>query len=273
MNTIHVLKLKRSSRVLWILERVLLLTNFHWFVKIAVFSVMVAGNITSVKGMEKHLLESENKEWNSYSILITYDNNPHDVRLKAAWGFSCLVRYKQKNILFDTGGSSTILFDNMDKLQIDLKEIDIVVLSHIHGDHTGGLAGFLKKNNQVTVYLPRSFPQSFKDGIKSYGAKVEEVYVSKEIMPGVYTTGELDRGIEEQSLIVKTSRGIVIITGCAHPGIVTIIREARKIAGEKVYLVVGGFHLSGTPTRQIKAIIPKLQDAKCRKGSSLSLHR
>jgi 7,8-dihydropterin-6-yl-methyl-4-(beta-D-ribofuranosyl)aminobenzene 5'-phosphate synthase len=189
------------------------------------------------------------------SIIIAYDNNPYDDRLKTAWGFSCLVRLPEKNILFDTGGDSSILLDNLRKLQIDPKEVDIVVLSHIHSDHVGGLPGFLRQNSDVTVYLLQSFPQKFKDEMKSYGVKVEEVYEAKELLPGVYTTGELGGGIKEQSLVVRTDQGLVVVTGCAHPGIVKIVQKAKEIANEKVYLVLGGFHLGGASTSQIESII------------------
>ena len=226
-----------------------------WLIRIILLFAITFGDIQFIEGSAEGLSRIKMETCNSLLILITYDNNPYDARLRTSWGFSCVVRCDQKSIIFDTGGNSTILLDNMGKLKIDPKEIDIVVLSHIHGDHTGGLTGFLKKNNQVTVYLPKSFPQSFKNGVNSYVTSMEEVDAPREIIPGVYTTGELGIGIKEQSLIVKNSRGLVVITGCAHPGIVTIIREAKKIAGDKVYLVLGGFHLGGTPTTQINAII------------------
>ena len=76
------------------------------------------------------------------TIIVTYDNNPYDERLKTAWGFSCLVRFGGKSILFDTGGDSPRLLYNMSQLKIDPKEVDVVVLSHIHGDHVGGLSVF-----------------------------------------------------------------------------------------------------------------------------------
>lgn len=176
------------------------------------------------------------------TITIIYDNNPYDSRLKPAWGFSCLVRLAAGTILFDTGGDSPTLLYNMNHLHIDPKEIDIVMLSHIHGDHVGGLAGFLKQNSEVTVYLPGSFPQKFKDEVRSYGAKVKEVHEAREILEGIYTTGELDGGIKEQSLIMKTKEGLVVVTGCAHPGVVNIVRKAKEIVEDRVYLVLGGFH-------------------------------
>ena len=193
------------------------------------------------------------------TIAITYDNNPYDDRLRTAWGFSCLVRLPEKTILFDTGGDSSILLDNMDQLQIDPKEIDIVVLSHIHGDHVGGLGGILNQNSDVTVYLPASFPQSLKEDVKLYGAEVKEIHEPRELFDGVYTTGELNGGIKEQSLIVKTDEGLVIITGCAHPGVVNVVQKAREIAGDKVYLLLGGFHLGGASTSKIESIIDSFE--------------
>ncbi len=189
-------------------------------------------------------------------LIVVYDNNPFDNRLRTAWGFSCLIRLPQETVLFDTGGDSSTLLHNMRQLQIDPREVDAVVLSHIHGDHVGGLSGFLEQNSAVTVYLPKSFPRSFAYDVESLGARVEEVYEAKELFPSVFTTGELGNGTKEQSLIVKTSEGLVIITGCAHPGVVNIIRVAKDILPDsRVYLVIGGFHLSGASSTQIEAII------------------
>ncbi len=192
----------------------------------------------------------------STETIIIYDNNPFDSRLETGWGFSCLVRLPERTILFDTGGDSPTLLDNMLKLQIDPEEIEAVVISHAHGDHTGGLGGFLEQNSNVTVYLPRSFSQGFKDDVTCLGAKVEEIYEAKELMPGVYSTGELGGGIEEQSLIITTSQGLVIITGCAHPGVVKIIQRAKEVVPDsKVYLVMGGYHLSGASSTELESII------------------
>ncbi len=192
----------------------------------------------------------------SPELVIVYDNNPFDDRLRTAWGFSCLIRLATKTILFDTGADSPTLLHNMRQLEIDPGEVDIVVLSHIHGDHVGGLSGFLEQNHAVTVCLPQSFSDSFKDEVKSLGAKVEEVFEARELFSGVYTTGELGNGIKEQALIVTTSKGMVIITGCAHPGVVNIIQVAKDIVpADTVYLVMGGFHLGGASSAQIESII------------------
>jgi 7,8-dihydropterin-6-yl-methyl-4-(beta-D-ribofuranosyl)aminobenzene 5'-phosphate synthase len=189
-------------------------------------------------------------------LTIVYDNNEYDPRLETKWGFSCLVEGFEKAILFDTGGDSGTLLSNMEKLKIDPKGIDAIMLSHIHGDHVGGLTGFLEENSEVIVYLPLSFPDSFKDETRLFGIEVVEVSEAKELFNGVYTTGELGNGIKEQSLIVASSQGLVVITGCAHPGVVNIVRKAKDMMAEKpVYLVIGGFHMSGASTHQIQSVI------------------
>jgi 7,8-dihydropterin-6-yl-methyl-4-(beta-D-ribofuranosyl)aminobenzene 5'-phosphate synthase len=189
------------------------------------------------------------------SITITYDNNAYDDRLETAWGFSCVVQVAAESILFDTGGDGSMLLRNMEKLGLDPSQIDLVVLSHIHSDHAGGLESFLKQNSDVVVYVPASFPQSFKDGVTSYGARLEEVRDPRELLPGVHTTGELDGGIKEQSLVVETKQGLVVITGCAHPGVVNAVRKAKEITGGEVHLVLGGFHLGGASTAQIESVV------------------
>jgi len=77
---------------------------------------------------------------------ILFDNNPYEKGLEVSWGFSCLIKGAEKTILFDTGGDGSILMANIEKMGIDPSEIDLVVLSHDHLDHTGGLSAFLEKN-------------------------------------------------------------------------------------------------------------------------------
>jgi len=199
-------------------------------------------------------------------ITIVYDNNEYDPRLETKWGFSCLVEGLKKTILFDTGGDSATLLSNMRKMRIEPEEIDVIVLSHIHGDHIGGLNGFLEENSNVIVYLPESFPKTFKDETRSFGAEVVEVSEPEEFFTAVYTTGELGNGIKEQSLIVTSSQGLVVITGCAHPGVVNIVRKAKDMMAEKpVYLVIGGFHMSSASTHQIQSVIEGFRQLDVRK--------
>ena len=213
-----------------------------------------------VPAVEATASEPTRRPGSKLTISIIYDNNDYDQRLEAKWGFSCLIEGLEKTVLFDTGGDSATLLRNMKELKIDPDEIDGVVLSHIHGDHIGGLSGFLKENPNVIVYVPRSFPISLKDSIKSLGVEVNEISEAKKLMTGVYTTGELGNGIREQSLVITTSKGLVIITGCAHPDVVNILRKVRDIVPEeRVYLVMGGFHLAGESASRIESIIEQFR--------------
>lgn len=196
-------------------------------------------------------IEMEMAKASGVTLITVYDNYMHDPELKTGWGFSCLVEFENETILFDTGGDSETLLSNMERLGKDPKAIDKIVLSHIHGDHTGGLAGILEKNPNVTVYLPKSFPGDFKNDISS---KVE-VGSPFKISESVMTTGELGTWIKEQSLVINTEKGLVVITGCAHPGIVDIVKEVKKLASGEIYLVVGGFHLGGASDLELKKII------------------
>ncbi len=188
-------------------------------------------------------------------LTILYDNNPHDDRLKSSWGFSCLIEHQERTILFDTGGDGEILLYNMRVLNKDPKSVDMVVLSHIHGDHTGGLWSLMREKPTLKVYIPGSFPQEFEQRVKKYGAEVVRVDAPLEIDRGIYLTGEMDHGIKEQSLLIHTAKGTILVTGCAHPGIVEIIKKAKAFAREEIYMAIGGWHLSSLSEREAKAIV------------------
>ena len=120
------------------------------------------------------------------SIISVYDNYQVNSNLTTGWGFGCVIRTPTKNILFDTGGNSSILLSNMEKMNIHPKEIDIVVISHIHGGVRGGLNGFLERNGNVKVYIPASFLDPIREKIKSYGAEYQDVKGSMQISDNVY---------------------------------------------------------------------------------------
>ena len=157
-------------------------------------------------------------------LTIVYDNEVFEKGLRSDWGFSCYVQTPDTNLLFDTGAKGDILLHNMEKLGIDPREIDAVMLSHDHWDHTGGLSSLLKVNSEVTVHKP-----TFSRG-------------PREFLEGFMTTGPLDspQGIKEQSLLVSTKRGTVVVTGCSHPGLENILDAAHHHG--TIYAVLGGFH-------------------------------
>lgn len=199
------------------------------------------------------------------TLTIIYDNNAYDPRLRTAWGFSCLIEYRGQVILFDTGGDSPTLLANMATLDIDPSRIEAVVLSHIHGDHTEGLSGLLPlAGDDLTVFVPQSFPARFKDAVRTR-APLVEVTGPRDIGEKVFTTGQLGRGIIEQSLALKTDQGLVVVTGCAHPGIVEVVRKAKALSGGEVCLVLGGFHLGGKSQREIEGIISEFRRLGVRK--------
>ncbi len=194
------------------------------------------------------------------TITVLYDNVAHDPRLQTDWGFACLIEGLEQPLLFDTGGKSDILLRNMHALGLDPQAVRIVVLSHAHADHIGGLAGFLAENPDVTVYLLASFPAGIKDTVRQAGATLVEVTGPQAIGVGAHTTGELGDQIREQALGLETPRGLVVITGCAHPGIATMVRQARATAAGDVILTLGGFHLRDANAASIAATIAELQE-------------
>ena len=188
-------------------------------------------------------IEAEKGEKPEITLISVYDNYQVNPNLTTAWGFGCIIKTSQELILFDTGGNSETLLSNMEKLGINFNSIKKVVISHIHGDHVGGLEGFLERNSKVTVFIPSSFPKSVKNMITQKGAKFVEISVPRKISDSIYTTGELYGPPQEQSLIIDSKKGLVVITGCAHPGIVNIAKRAKELMKkDTVYLVLGGFH-------------------------------
>jgi 7,8-dihydropterin-6-yl-methyl-4-(beta-D-ribofuranosyl)aminobenzene 5'-phosphate synthase len=208
-----------------------------------------------LKGNLKEEIKQSSEKISDFTITVIYDNNEYKQGLEAAWGFSCLVSGTEKTILFDTGGDGELLMRNMGKLNIDPETVDAIVLSHIHGDHVGGLKTVLAANSNVDVYVPKSFPEDFKKSIEKYGAQLVDVHEPSKICENVYSTGELGVAIKEQSLVIHTEKGLVVITGCAHPGIVKIIGHAKNMIKDEVLFVMGGFHLGSTSKKQIKTII------------------
>jgi 7,8-dihydropterin-6-yl-methyl-4-(beta-D-ribofuranosyl)aminobenzene 5'-phosphate synthase len=166
---------------------------------------------------------------------IVYDNEAL-AGFRKDWGFSCLI---EDNVLFDTGANYDTLLYNIDKLDIKLSKIDTIVLSHSHGDHTGGIE-IVRLLGDVKVITPSSFFKQMKKKLSKF-ANVEIIEVSEatEITKGIISTGNLGR-MGEQSLLVQTAKGLIVLTGCSHPGLGLILQVARQFG--TIYGVLGGFH-------------------------------
>ena len=227
-------------------------------------------------------------------ITVLYDAFGKTPGMQKDWGYSALIEYAGKRILFDTGNNPEILEQNASAKGADLSKLDFVVLSHRHGDHMGGLPYLLKVNPTVKIYAPKegfgvygsnlpstfyrkdpSLPQEqrYYDGnppeVMRFGsawpaANFELVDKNTEIAPGIQLItlvsdkpGTLE--LRELSLAINTPEGVVIVVGCSHPGIDKIVGAAATI-NPRIRLIAGGFHLVVTSDEDIAKIVTALHD-------------
>lgn len=237
----------------------------------------------------------------SGKVTILTDNTaPVRSELLAEHGFCAYLETSEGNYLFDTGRGRTFVH-NANLCRKDLSAIRAVILSHGHGDHTGGLPEVLNYPSEVPVWAhPDIFLERFrldKKGRKKYsGIPFCRGYLEKkgavfnfnsepaELAPGIQLTGAIPRLTEfetgdmknrfaerdgetvadtiadDQSLIVNTHQGILIVLGCAHAGIINVIRQAVKLTGiNRVYAIVGGTHLDFVENSQVEKTIEALR--------------
>ena len=218
----------------------------------------------------------------------------------AEWGWSIFIQANGLHILFDTGGGFATT-RNADKFGIDPKKIEKIILSHAHGDHTGGLHAVIKRadNPEVVAHPAIWVPKYKKDekynapsykGIPfareelekfaTFRLSKEPVQISEDIM----TTGEIpqttdfetiestflvkngttfqqDDFPDDLALICNTEKGLVIVLGCAHRGIINTIHHAQKITGEKtVHTVIGGTHLYPKNEEHVERTVQALKE-------------
>ena len=215
-------------------------------------------------------------------------------QLRAEHGFSCLVTItkadRSTRVLFDAGLTPDGLVENMRRLELSPRDIDIIVLSHGHWDHTTGMDGLVRVLGRADVPVlihpefwsrrrlalpgrePVELPTTSKSALRGAGFEIVEQQQPSFLLDGsLLVTGEIDRTTEferglpiheahrhgrwtpdplildDQALIANVrGRGLVVLTGCGHSGIVNILRYARKLTGEqRLHAVIGGFHLSG----------------------------
>lgn len=166
-------------------------------------------------------------------VTLVYDNTASKAGLLPDHGFSCFLEIENTpKILFDTGAKGETLLHNMRHLGVDPAAVDIIVVSHAHWDHTGGLNALLQVNQTAALYLPSSFQPFLPD------RNVVEVTAPIQIAANVFSTGELKE--VEQSIAIKTPTGLVVISGCAHPGVGPILEAASSYG--KVSALIGGLH-------------------------------
>lgn len=213
-------------------------------------------------------------------LTVLADNNVYLPGLQAEHGWSVLIETINDLVLFDLGQSSLFL-KNAAVLGCNLEKVEKVVLSHGHYDHTGGLNSFLSINPSAAVYAhPDVFKKRFcresgkttrEIGISAYASQhlnnfclnsepvriIPDVFLSGEILrqfdireinKGLFYDmegNEVDDVLDEQALIINTSKGVVVLLGCCHAGVANTLEAAADITGEKsFYMVLGGMHLS-----------------------------
>lgn len=191
---------------------------------------------------------------------IIFDNYKLNPDVEPKWGFACLITGYDETLLFDTGSEGQILLANMKKMGFEPGNIRKLILSHDHWDHTGGLKTLLNVKADIDVYALSSFSDDLKQLIIENDAHLFANDDPRMIIPGVYTTGALNTSIKEQSLILETKKGLIIITGCAHYGIVNILTRVKERFDKNIYMVLGGFHLLNYNDIDLLKIIVKLKE-------------
>jgi 7,8-dihydropterin-6-yl-methyl-4-(beta-D-ribofuranosyl)aminobenzene 5'-phosphate synthase len=199
------------------------------------------------------------------TVTILYDNTIAAEGVRSDWGYSCLFEGTEQNILFDAGTKEEIFFHNIDVLKANTKDVGLVVITHEHGDHTGGLDKILKQNAGISVYHPASFSKDFVSSVTASGAKAIPVAEPVEICKDVFLIGEMGDAIKETAMVLKTAKGLVLATGCSHPGIVKMVEKTKAIFDEDVYMVFGGFHLMDHSDAAVQEIISRFKALGVRK--------
>ena len=194
------------------------------------------------------------------TITDVYDNVPFDPRFKnEPWGLALVIEGAAGTTLFDTGGSGVVLLENLSAAGIDPGTFSRIFLSHAHNDHTAGLKSVLERNSRLTVFAPSSFPGMVREEVTALGAKYVIISEPVEIADGLTSTGEMEGITAEQSLLIDAPAGPVLVTGCAHPGIVEIAQRAAELAGRAPRVVLGGFHLEETSPEDIGTVCDSLE--------------
>jgi len=213
--------------------------------------------------------------------VLTENTKLENSDLIAEHGISLFVEKDGYNILFDTGGPQESAIKNASRLDIDLRKVDAVIISHGHNDHTGGLLKFLQINDKAPVYLKKealgSYYSKRPEGEKYIGidSKIVEKYAERLyfidktveiaknifIVPNIYkefpvpssnsvlfekVNGKLvrDNFKHESFMVIENDNKLTVFTGCGHSGIKNIINTAKEaFPDKKIGNVIGGFHL------------------------------
>jgi 7,8-dihydropterin-6-yl-methyl-4-(beta-D-ribofuranosyl)aminobenzene 5'-phosphate synthase len=149
-------------------------------------------------------------------------------------------------------------------MNLDLSLIKKVVISHDHWDHTGGLEALFKKNDKIRLYGLKGFSDNFRKLALKYNINLIESDDYTEIEKGIFTskpfkTEYKQSHLVEQALILKSTKGLIIVLGCAHPGVVRMTEAIKEHFKENIYCVLGGYHLESKEEDEIRNIVSKIK--------------
>ncbi len=175
----------------------------------------------------------------SETILYILDDNEASTGFYNEWGWSVYIIHNGIHVLFDADTDPRIISYNAGKLGLNLKNLQVGFLSHHHGDHSGGYRIIGSEKPGLPVYVPPGDASYLED----MGLNPIIVEKPMEIFDGGFSTGPLSSGwIHEHGLIIQTITGPILLVGCSHPGIDNLVDRAVELTGEKLLLVIGGFH-------------------------------
>ncbi len=196
-------------------------------------------------------------------VRILFDNTSARKDLQRSWGFSALVDFRGHRLLFDAGSDPILLLEHMKKMRIDPKSIKQAVISHHHGDHRRGIYWVFEKNPAMKVHFLDSFSEEAFREAAAVKMKPNRVKGPFEVAPGTFSTGPVKGLPEEQALVIETSRGLVMLVGCSHPGVVKMVETAQRQRKKKaLYLLLGGLHMLRHSPQDVRKTIHRLLELK-----------
>ncbi len=192
-------------------------------------------------------------------LTIVYDNYVFDPGFRPGSGFACTAATGDGTLLFDAGAHISTLSFNLEKAGIAAAGINVIAISHLDSDHYGGLLDLLEKTGRPEVYVPAVFPSRYKEKIATRGGRVREVTGPVELLPHVFSTGQVGGGIKEQALALETPGGIVLVVACGHPSLLRLAEAARAAVDRPLHMIAGGFHLGGMEEQDLKRTFDELR--------------
>lgn len=194
-------------------------------------------------------------------IRVVYDNTSARQDVEAHWGFAAVVTFRGQRILFDSGTEPELFMENLGKLGVSPESIEKAIISHEHRDHRGGIYALYALNRSMPVFFLDNFLPEAWDEARAIGLEPRRVREPFELISGAWSTGLIPgEPVDEQSLAIETEKGIVLVVGCSHPGIVRIVETVKRQRGATgIRLALGGLHMFQQERPAIEEQIRQLQ--------------